>query len=55
MDSLGYTNTSYFHAKSIIRRQINKIKTLKNVYHVQVWAENTLKDMAREFFQKLFK
>jgi hypothetical protein len=52
--SFGDRNTSYFHTKTIIRRQRNKIKALKNELQVWVWEENKLKDMAREFYQKLF-
>ena len=50
----GDRNTSYFHTKTIIRRQRNKIKALKNEQHVWVWEENNLKEMARDFFQRLF-
>jgi hypothetical protein len=52
--SFGDRNTSYFHTKTIIRRQRNKIKALKNELQVWVWEENKLKDTAREFYQKLF-
>ena len=52
--SFGDRNTSYFHTKTIIRRQRNKIKALKNEQNVWVWGEDSLKKMAREYFQKLF-
>jgi hypothetical protein len=38
--SFGDRNTSYFHTKTIIRRQRNKIKALKNELQVWVWEEN---------------
>jgi len=51
----GDKNSSYFQTKTIIRRQRNKIKMLKNENNIWVEDENSLKIMASRFFQNLFR
>lgn len=51
----GDKNSSYFHTKTVIRRQRNKIRMLKNDSNVWVEDEDFLRDMARLFYQNLFK
>ncbi|KAJ6901415.1 hypothetical protein NC651_019241 [Populus alba x Populus x berolinensis] len=50
----GDRNTSYFHAKTLIRRQKNKIHCLKDANNNWLWEEDKLKQMAIEYYRKLF-
>ena len=53
--SFGDRNITYFHTKTIIRRQRNKIKALKNEQNIWVWEEGSLKMMVTDFYQNLFR
>ena len=52
--NFGDRNTSYFHTKTIIRRQRNKIGCLKDSSNNWVWEEDQLKKLAVDFYKHLF-
>lgn len=51
---MAIKNTAYFHTKTIIRRQKNMIRCLRDSNKHWVWEEDKLQQMAIEFYQKLF-